>query len=290
MPYTERIIRTARGRAVKVRRFSAFAEPPEAGQQLRPNPDAADRFANDYQRDLVRVYDRWADGTQRAVANAVRDSLSQAEVQRIIDARLADLQVELEALGRARIAQASGLGLGKRLGHRATDPAVLAKIAQLQSQNAEFIRTKLMVQLRERFLRELGDLLAIQQPGVLSKTLKGLFDSQRYRPAQYAGGAVVAIFETQREAGKAENQERQAKGEAPIPVRWMLEPGALHCQDDPGRGTFGCPSLARGLDGNGVYPDGWDSLPTVPAGATSCLGNCKCRIEADFGNGWERIT
>ena len=98
----------------------------------------------------------------------------------------------------------------------------------------------------------------------------------------YSGGAVVATFETQRAAGMEENAEREARGEKPIPVRWVLDPQAEHCEDDRRRGTFGCPSLAR------EYPGGWATLPTVPAGNVSCLGNCRCRLEADFGKGWER--
>ena len=103
--------------------------------------------------------------------------------------------------------------------------------------------------------------------------------------SSYAGGAVVAAFQTQRVAGQVENAERRANGDAPVRARWVLDQTAEHCEDDPARGTFGCPSLAR------VYENGWDEMPTVPAGNVSCLSNCRCFIEFDNGDGkgWRRF-
>ncbi len=285
MPHLTTYRKSARGVLIPVKSYVAFAEPDEhpAGQRLRQSPDTYGAFANLYQRELVTEYDRWSAVTQRAIISASRDGLPLAQITGIIDQRLADLESKLQVLGRAKIAEASGLGLGEVLGRRATEPRVLAKIAQLQTQNAQFISSSLIPQLRQKFLNSIDDVLRAENVGLIRSSLKGLFDSQRYRPAQYSGGAVLAIFDVQKEAGSVENAERRAAGEKLIPVRWVLAP-AEHCQDDLSRGTFGCPGLAS------VYPEGWDSLPTVPAGNVSCLGNCKCHIEADFGSGWERVT
>ena len=112
--------------------------------------------------------------------------------------------------------------------------------------------------------------------------LRTAFEKSRYRPAQFAGGYWAISFEAQRIAGISENAARRRLGQSPIPVRWRLHDGADHCEGSPG--FFACPSLA------GVYTDGWESLPTVPAGQTTCGSNCRCVIDADFGQGWELIT
>lgn len=68
----------------------------------------------------------------------------------------------------------------------------------------------------------------------------------------------------------------------PRKVRWILDPAAEHCQDSAH--GFGCIGL------EGEYAS-WDALPTVPAGEVTCLGNCRCNIEAQNDDGsWERVT
>jgi hypothetical protein len=253
-----------------------------AGQDLRTIGGIYERFTNDYQRDLVATYDAWAKETTRLATLPGRSAI---DIDTMINRRLTNLSADLRLLARERIGAASGLGLGETLGKRTSSPEVQKTVAGLIRQAEADIETKLIPGLKERYAStttELRKLPVDARKGFLDDVFAG----RRSRVAQAAGQAQVAIFETQAAAGKVENAERKRLGVPQIRTRWVLDDRAEHCEDDRGRATFGCPGLAR------EYADGWDSMPTVPAGNVSCLGNCRCYIEADFeGNGkWERIT
>ena len=281
MPVVEISRLSARGRPVAVPRYVAFQDLPLAGQRLRLSPDKWDRFLNRYQAELVGIYDAWATETQRLMTRAATSGATSMQVQAILTARSQDLQAHLTVLGRARIAQAGGMGLGRRMAARLESPGVRLAIAKLQASNDLFLSSSLIPDMVSRLSG-----LTVQglDASVLGTQLEDAFVTLRPRVAGYSGGATVAIFETQKTAGSEWNQERQSRGEGPIPIRWVLDPMAEHCEDDPKRGTHGCPNLA------GVYLGGWDELPTVPAGHVSCLGNCRCRLELslDGGRTWER--
>lgn len=251
-----------------------------AGQDLRTISGVYEKFTNDYQRDLVTTYDKWAAETTRLSTLPGRSSL---DIEGVVNRRLPILEADLKLLARERIGAASSLGLGEVLGKRSNSPTVQATVAKLLREADFDIESKVIPGIRERYKQTapaLKDLSPAERKGFLSD----LFEGRRSRIAQGAGGAQVAIFETQRVAGKVENAERKRLGEPLIKVRWILDDRADHCANDATRSTFGCPDLAR------EYSDGWDSMPTVPAGNVSCLGNCRCYIEADFGQGWQRIT
>ena len=252
-----------------------FAEP-----DLRAGSDRLGKLANDYQKELVGMYDVWAAETLRLM-----EGRAPTAITGMVDSRLGQLAADMKLLGRQRISEASGLGLGKSLGGRASSPGVLSSIAALIERNDELIDTSLVPGLREQFLRDAPEALRITDPPTRRGALQGLLAGPRARIASYSGGAVVAVFETQTAAGREENAARAEAGEPAIAVRWVLDPAAEHCADDSGRGTFGCEGLAR------VYPEGWDQMPTVPAGNVSCLGNCRCAIEFDMqdGQGWRRF-
>ncbi|KKL89257.1 hypothetical protein LCGC14_1916520, partial [marine sediment metagenome] len=255
--FTERT--SARGRPVLVRSYAAVQqEAPKAS--ARPRPDRYDRFANRYQAQLVAKYEEWSRETQRLVNGAIRQGASAAQAQAIVDARLQDLLVELRVLGRQRIQQAASLGLGRQLARWETSPAVLNSVAQLQGRNDDF--------LADSLIPALVAALAVTDPAARTQAVNTSLLAGRTNVAPFSGGAVVATFEVQREAGRQENLDREARGEGPIPVKWNLDSLAAHCSDDPARGTFGCPTL------EGVYAGGWSQLKTVPAGLTSCLGSC----------------
>ncbi len=256
---------------------TSFARHP-AGQGLRLNPDRWDVFLNNYQRELVGTYDGWLKTTQTALARAKTDGVSASHLARILEARLSDLEVDLKLLGDQRIFEAGMRGLGETFIHRADSPGVRQTIAQMQRRNQTFLVDSLIPGVRTSLTAPLDAVDA----GALRKALSAAGEPLRSRVAGYSGGATVAIFETQSRAGRDENAERRARGEPLIAVRWILDKAAEHCSDDPSRGTFGCPGLAR------VYTEGFDSLPTVPAGNVSCLGNCKCRLELNDGSGWRR--
>ena len=249
-----------------------------AGQGLRTRPDKWDAFLNGYQRELVQTYDGWLSTTQKVLARAKTDGVPVSHLRTILNARIGDLEVDLKVLGDARIFEAGMRGLGDTFAHRAESPGVRTTIARLQARNEAFIVDSLIPSVRTSLTGALGE----ADVGALRKALTTAGGPLRSRVAGYAGGATVAIFETQKRAGTDENVERLARGEPPIAVRWVIDPAAAHCSDDPARGTFGCPGLAR------EYPDGFDSLPTVPAGQVSCLGNCRCHIEMNDGSGWRR--
>jgi hypothetical protein len=248
---------------------------------LRTKPGIYERFTNAYQRDLMTSYGRWANETARLAALPGRTA---ADLAGLIDGRLDDLRGELISLGQRRIGEAAGIGLGKPLAHRADSLAVQQVVSRMLDENIRALDESILPSIRERFTSDLDDVIRTGDALVRKQSVLDALASRRARLAGYAGNTWVTIFEAQKAAGSEENRDRRARGETPIRVRWVLDPMAEHCADDGPRATFGCPSLAR------VYEDGWDSMPTVPAGNTSCLGNCRCAIEADFGSGWQRIT
>ncbi len=261
---------------------SQFTDEHPAGQDLRTIPGIFERFTNDYQRDLVDEYDRWARETSRLVS---LNEKTAAQINDTIVGRLDQLSADLKLLGRQRISEAAGLGMGDVLGKHAQRAEVQNVIAKLIEDNDRFIDGSLIPSIKERALQDVPKVAPLSAARRRDAMLSSL-TTRRARVAQGAGGAVLGIFEPQKVAGQIENRERRSRGETPIRVRWVLDDRAEHCADDGSRGTFGCPNLAR------VYEDGWDSLPTVPAGQTSCMGNCRCQLYADFeGNGnWQRIT
>ncbi len=255
-----------------------FATPRPAGQRLRGHPDKWDAFLNDYQAELVDHYDIWSRDTTRILARQKGSGATAVALRRTLAGRIQNLEVDLMGLGRQRLFEAGMRGLGDRFAHRADTVSVQQTISQLQARNDTFLVESLMPDVRRAF----AGTLAEPDVGALRTALGEATKPFRARVAGYSGGATVAVFETQKRAGIDENVERVSRGEAPIAVRWVLDPGAEHCEDDPSRGTFGCPGLA------GVYAEGFESLPTVPAGNVSCLGNCKCHIQLNDGSGWER--
>ena len=253
-----------------------FAEP-----DLRGGVDAVDRFTDRYQLKLVEMYDGWAVETSRLAALPGRTAAATLEM---FEGRLERLGVDLKMLGRDQIGQAARMGLKKRLGKHVSSPRVQQVVAGLITKNDQFIDGSLIPSLRQRFVTDTVELVKVPGKALRLEGFKAVLATRRSQVAGYAGGAVVAIFESQKAAGSEENAERVRAGEKPIPVRWVLDPAAEHCADDSQRATFGCPGLDR------VYTGGWDELVAVPAGNVSCLGNCRCQIEADFGEGWERVT
>lgn len=238
----------------------------EFKQNLRVRRDVereanvVNRFANAYQQQIASLYDVWSTETLRLLALGGRTA---RQADGMITGRLEDLGFLLEEHGRARIAEAADMGLGSTLIQRPDSLAVQKIMSRLITANDEFIATSLLLDIRQAFTqRAAGSFMTIAPEAFAAKFL--------------------AALEVRSLAG--EDAESVATGERPVPVRWVLDSQAEHCADDPAQATFGCPNLAR------VYPNGWDSMPTVPAGNVSCYGECRCQIEADLGSGWERVT
>lgn len=237
-----------------------------------------DTRTNAYQQEILAIYDRWSVQAHRALRRASNDGLSVSQQIGIVDAMLGDLEFDLRNLARTQLVTGAQTALqGTPLSNWSTAPAVLTTMAQRLQEAERAVQTQLIPDLRAKLVDELRA-GAAQTDARLTSAL----ESRRGRTASHAGGYWVMSFDVQRIAGMEENRARRAQGLDPIPVLWELDPAAQHCADSTG--FFGCPSLA------GVYANGWESLPTVPAGQVTCRGQCKCRIKADFGNGFEVIT
>lgn len=236
-------------------------EPP-AGQEDRTGRTPLTTAVNAYQLALVAAYDRWGVETARALERARTAGGSPDKLVVVLDARMGDLAEAMVAEGRKGIMS----GARAALKGRELTPDVLSAVGVRVREHEDFVRTSLIPDVRERVA---ADLLA----GVAEdkRALAASLERLRYRPAQYAGGAWVMGFDALRIDGAAEDKQRAQQGQAPVRVRWVLDPSAEHCQ--PSEGRFGCPELAR------EYPGGWAQLPTIPAGDVTCIGNCRCHIE-----------
>ena len=183
--------------------YVAFQERPS----VRPSPDRYDRFANQYQVQLVRRYEAWARETQKVITDALAQGATTGQVETIVNARLADLEIELKLLGRRRIAQAAGMGLGRRLGKRISSPRVVSAIAVMQMQNDTLLAESLFPSIREQLAGALAEVKNVPEAGRLTVVRNALL-KPRAQVGRYSGGAVVATFEIQKAAGMAENEER----------------------------------------------------------------------------------
>lgn len=250
-----------------------------AGAQVRRLQGRAEKAVNAFQASLGRIYDPWMRETIRELSLPDR---SFADIQGIMDNRLALLGTQLKEAGRREIGEAAFSNLGRFIGH-AEKPQVVNALASSVAEFETYVDGTLINSIRQRFSEDFIELAGTPSRAARRQLAEGILMSRRPAVAFGAGRAWVAIFNVQRAAGEIEDTERQQRGEPPIPVRWVLDPNADHCADDQKRATFGCPTLA------GEYSEGWSKLPTVPAGNVTCLGNCRCHIEANFGSGWERV-
>lgn len=276
--------RTARGNIAVDGKLIVLQEPVRARRpRARPSPDKFDRLANRYQAELVKRYETWANKTRTIVTGAIARGATVEQARTIVDNRMDDLLVELRQLGRQRIQDAADQGLGRTFEDLANDPAILARIASLQTQNDTLLADTLIPSLKKRLGDGIPEVFGSPDTAFQLAALTRLLLAGRSAIAPFSGGVVHATFDVQTAAGRIDNIAREARGELIPRVRWVLDTAAEHCVDDPRRGTLGCPGLAR------VYEAGWGELPTVPAGNVSCLGNCRCRLEVDMGRGWERL-
>ncbi len=256
-------LRTARGRLYQAR--------PPAGQKVREQRGAWETAANAQQRALVRVFDQWAAPLKAALLEAAFQGASIGRMQLMIDVALPDLEKALID----RTQKGVDKGIAVAVGRQEIPPAVRSRaLAQMEADRV-LVKDSLVPILR-------ASLVGAVAVGATANVaaLNTAFNAVRNRPAQYAGGLWVMIFETEKELGRENEKKRRSEGKPPQPVRWVLDPAAEHCFDSPGH--HGCPSLA------GEYPDGWDSLVTVPASLVTCRGNCRCTLEVFDGGRWRR--
>lgn len=250
-----------------------FARKPAGQKQRSAAPAGAwERVTNLQQRALVRAYDDWSARVRKELSNAIKRGASPPDRYAIFKDSLTRLEASLAEVSVRGAVRAGRVAAGKRF-----DTPVVQKAVQAEADIARRLVAESLVPNIEAHL-----LPAVVAGFVLSdEALKTSFEPGRAMAAQYAGGAWVAIFKVQQEAGKELERERISAGLPVEPVRWVLDPAAEHCAHGAD-GFFGCPEMA------GEYAGGWSTLPTVPAGRVSCRGNCRCRLEV-FRNGeWRR--
>ena len=281
-----RYLSTRRARHVQGSVVREMARRPKAGQKQRIGSGDWETGTNRQQRKLVRVYDEWAAGVKRELARQAKNGATIPELQSYIDQQIPKLEERLVEIQTKGIQSA----VKSAAGSRAELPAVLGMTDQQIRENVTLIRNNLVPKIHEKLTLALATAvpaigigitgLAVDQQRAVALAVKNATVAGRSMPAQYAGGYWVAIFETEKTLGGVREDERAAEGLPPEPVRWDLDPRAVHCKPSPG--FYGCAELA------GEYPGGWRTLPTVPAGQVTCRGNCRCRISV-FRNGeWRR--
>uniref|UniRef100_A0A6M3JVV0 Uncharacterized protein n=1 Tax=viral metagenome TaxID=1070528 RepID=A0A6M3JVV0_9ZZZZ len=243
-----------------------FQEPEQP--DLRSGRGGWEEATNRQQRKIVKTYDQWGVAVRRDLNAAIKAGKTEAELQAIIDRHIPALErsmLDVIDEGTKRAAAVSA-------GDKVTNPKVIARIQKGLQQNRELVQGALIPAMKERLGRKIAGTMGKQ-------AIKGAFDGLKGMPAQYAGGYWTMIFEVQRDLGFDRERERGTEGLPPEQIRWVLDKSAEHCVSDGG--YYGCVTLA------GVYPS-WGALKTVPAGQTSCRGNCRCHLEVYRDGTWQR--
>ncbi len=243
-----------------------------AGQKQRKAVGGYERVANIQQRALVRAYDEWSSRVRKELARAAERGASSQDRYRIFHDSLTRLEASLAEVVKRGAVRAGRVAAGKRF-----DTPVVQKAVQDEADIGRRAVAESLVPNIEAHL-----LPAVVAGFALSdEALRASFEPGRSMAAQYAGGAWVAIFKVQQAQGGQRELERISAGQAIEPVRWVLDPSAEHCAHGAD-GFYGCPEIA------GIYPGGWNTLPTVPAGKVSCRGNCRCHLEVQRDGKWQR--
>lgn len=256
----------------------------KAGQVQRVGSGTWEEKTNRQQRKLVRTFDEWVAALKREIAARAKRGATLPELQAFMDDQIPRLRDRLLEVNAAGVRSAAKTVAGDRF----DTPGVQAKVDQLIREGAALVEENLVPKVHEKLTLGLASAvpvgviggLAVEQQRAVALAIKNASLATRAAPAQYAGGYWVALFEVQKTVGQERENERMAQGLEIEPVRWVLDPRAEHCQ--PSAGFYGCPQLA------GEYPNGWGSLPTVPAGQVTCRGNCRCHIEVFRDGQWRR--
>lgn len=237
----------------------------------RSAPGNWERVTNKLQRRLARDYKAWSAKLRKKLLALSNRGGTIGDQVALLETNLSELEQTLLDSTNQGITKAMRLSAGER----ADLPEVRQAINQQIADNSELIRGALIPRIRETLTEKLARGVAIDK-----KMLSSAFAPMLSAITTYAGGSWVAIFLVNKTLGQVRERERLERGEAIEPVRWILDPRAEHCKAGPG--TFGCVDLA------GVYEKGWSSLPTVPAGKTTCRGNCRCHLEVKRDGKWQR--
>lgn len=273
-----------RDMTVTVKRRPNYAARPKAGQRQRIGSGGYEQGVNRQQRKLVRIFDQWSAGLKREITSKAKRGASLPELQAYVDEMVPKLEERLVEAMNAGTRSAARAGVGNLVDNAAVqrliDRHIEENIAMVRDNLVSKIHEKLTISLATAVPALVIGGLAITQQKAIAQAIKNATAASRSAPAQYAGGYWTMLFETQQTVGGAMDDERRAQGLKPESVRWVLDPRAVHCKAS--LGFYGCPDLAK------EYPEGWRSLPTVPAGQVTCRGNCRCHIEVKREGQWRR--
>ncbi len=259
-------------------RMRQYAE--AGGIAARPGRRPFTQMVNEYQGELLALYDAWVHGLGEAVDEEKPDSIERLGM--LVDSHIVLLGNEMQALGRRRIREAVAHGLHDT----EPSPEALRLMADAVEQNDKFITESLLPDVRERTLRDLSKVLwepVTMASGthlyadVTGALVLGVLEVLRGRVATYAGAMWAAGFQGAGIWIKDSDAGRSLQGYKPHRVKWQLDPNANHCKKSAYH--HGCEQCA------GTY-DSWSELPTVPAGDVTCLGNCRCQILVEEGGQW----
>ena len=250
------------------RRLTLFAREPRKQRQGSGDWEQA---TNRQQRRLTRAFDQWSAETRRQIESVTARGGSPGDRLAVFDAAIPALDAKLSEIIERGTRAAARIAAGDRAG----TPEIEALIRDQIAESLDIMRGGLLQEVRRKIIPEI-----VGGGGTDRKALQDSFKVVRAGPGLLAGQFWVMIFATQKELGKTRDRQRALRGEAIEPVRWVLDPRAEHCKDSGDH--LGCPGLA------GEYPKGWDSLLTVPAGRTTCRGNCRCHLEAFIDGEWRR--
>ncbi len=248
-----------------------FARKP-AGQKQRIGAGGYERITNLQQRALVKAYDSWSARVRRELTDLASRGATIPEQYEHFRHSLDRLQASLTDVSVKGAIRAGKIASGKHF-----DTPVVQRAVDAEKEIARrLVAESLVPNIHAQLLPAIAAGQALSASALLED-----FNAGRPMAAQYAGGAWVAIFKVQQELGGERERERISAGLAIEPVRWVLDPSASHCAHGAD-GFYGCLEIA------GVYPQGWSSLPTVPAGRVSCRGNCRCHLEVYRDGEWRR--
>ena len=219
-----------------------------------------------YQGQLSGVYDRWVRELNPILKKAISKDIPLRSTMALVDDAIEILLDKLFDINRAAMFQAYTLGYG-----RAPDMAGMEKIAKSTAAFRESLETEMGPRIRgdiESFL------IAQRKPestfAIDPLSLAGSLGAQKSGLLSGGGGYWALGFQGAGDKLGLIDKNRDDAGQPKIKIKWVLDPGAEHCEASSGH--YGCPDLA------GEY-DSWDDLPTVPAGDVSCRGNCRCEIK-----------
>jgi len=227
------------------------------------------RATEKYQRLLARTYDRWVRELSRIAKQAIASKLPRASTMALVDEAIEILIDHLCDVNRAGMMDAYVLGYG-----RAPDVKGMQRITESIEGFRDSLESKMGPKLRadiDRFLE------AQNKPKTLAIdpfSLPLSLGAERSNLLSGGGGFwAIAIQGAGDKVGLIDTN-RGKQDLPPTRVKWVLDPGADHCEASPG--YYGCPDLA------GEY-DSWDDLPTVPGGQVTCRGRCRCEIQIIAG-------